>query len=86
MSLDIRAQTLLRALIRHHIEDGHPVASKSLTSSSGLDLSSATIRSIMKDLEEEGFIISPHTSSGRIPTQKGYRFFVDSLLTVQSPN
>ncbi len=86
MSIDNRAQTLLRALIRHHIQDGHPVGSASLATSSGLDLSSATIRSIMKDLEEEGFIASPHTSAGRIPTQKGYRFFVDSLLTVHSPN
>jgi len=86
MSLDIRAQTLLRALIKQHIKDGHPVASKSLTSSSGLDLSSASIRGVMKDLEDAGFILSPHTSSGRIPTQMGYRFFVDSLLTMETPN
>ena len=86
MSLDIRAQTLLRALIKQHIKDGHPVASKSLTSSSGLDLSSASIRGVMKDLEDAGFILSPHRSSGRIPTQMGYRFFVDSLLTMESPN
>jgi len=86
MSLDIRAQTLLRALIKQHIKDGYPVASKSLTSSSGLDLSSASIRGIMKDLEDAGFILSPHRSSGRIPTQMGYRFFVDSLLTMETPN
>ena len=86
MSLDIRAQTLLRALIKQHIKDGHPVASKSLASSSGLDLSSASIRGVMKDLEDAGFILSPHTSSGRVPTQMGYRFFVDSLLTMESPN
>ena len=86
MSLDIRAQTLLRALIKQHIKDGQPVASKSLASSSGLALSSASIRGVMKDLEDAGFILSPHTSSGRVPTQMGYRFFVDSLLTMQSPN
>ncbi len=86
MSLDIRAQTLLRVLIKQHIKDGHPVASKSLTSSSGLDLSSASIRGVMKDLEDAGFILSPHRSSGRIPTQMGYRFFVDSLLTMETPN
>ena len=71
MSLDIRAQTLLRALIKQHIKDGQPVASKSLASSSGLDLSSASISGVMKDLEEAGFILSPHTSSGRVPTQMG---------------
>ena len=86
MSLDIRAQTLLRALIKQHIKDGHPVASKSLASSSGLDLSPASIRGVMKDLEDSGFILSPHRSSGRVPTQMGYRFFVDSLITMESPN
>jgi|TARA_B110000971_G_scaffold22968_1_gene20768 heat-inducible transcriptional repressor len=86
MNLDIRAQTLLRALIKQHIKDGHPVASKSLACSSGLDLSSASIRGVMKDLEDAGFILSPHRSSGRVPTQMGYRFFVDSLLTMESPN
>ena len=86
MSLDIRAQTLLRALIKQHIKDGHPVASKSLVSSSGLDLSPASIRGVMKDLEDSGFILSPHRSSGRVPTQMGYRFFVDSLITMESPN
>lgn len=83
MELDKRAQILLKALISHHIDDGNPVGSKTLCSTSGLDLSSASIRNIMKDLEMAGFIASPHTSAGRIPTQKGYRVFVDSLVTVQ---
>lgn len=86
MEIDTRTQHLLKALINHHIADGHPVGSKTLTTSSGLDLSSASIRNIMKDLEDAGFISSPHTSAGRIPTHKGYRFFVDSLVTMKSPN
>ena len=86
MDLDNRAQTLLKTLITHHINDGNPVGSKTLSSSSNLDLSPATIRNIMKDLEDAGFVSSPHTSAGRIPTNKGYRLFVDSLVTVQSLN
>ena len=86
MDLDKRAQTLLKALISHHIGDGQPVGSKTLATTSSLDLSPASIRNIMKDLEDAGFIISPHTSSGRVPTQKGYRFFVDSLVTMKSLN
>lgn len=86
MDLDTRAQTLLKTLITHHISDGNPVGSKTLSSSSNLDLSPATIRNIMKDLEDAGFVSSPHTSAGRIPTNKGYRLFVDSLVTVQSLN
>jgi len=84
MDLDKRAQTLLKTLISHHIGDGHPVGSKTLANASSLDLSPASIRNIMKDLEAAGFITSPHTSAGRIPTQKGYRFFVDSLVTIKS--
>ena len=86
MEIDTRTQHLLKTLINHHIADGQPVGSKTLTASSGLDLSSASIRNIMKDLEDAGFISSPHTSAGRIPTHKGYRFFVDSLVTMKSPN
>ena len=86
MEIDTRTQHLLKTLINHHIADGQPVGSKTLTDSSGLDLSSASIRNIMKDLEDAGFISSPHTSAGRIPTHKGYRFFVDSLVTMKSPN
>jgi len=84
MDLDKRAQTLLKTLISHHIGDGQPVGSKTLANASSLDLSPASIRNIMKDLEDGGFITSPHTSAGRIPTQKGYRFFVDSLVTIKS--
>ena len=86
MEIDTRTQHLLKTLINHHIADCQPVGSKTLTASSGLDLSSASIRNIMKDLEDAGFISSPHTSAGRIPTHKGYRFFVDSLVTMKSPN
>ena len=78
-----RAQHLLRALIESYIRDGQPVGSRSLSRESGLQLSSATIRNVMADLEELGFVASPHTSAGRIPTDKGYRFFVDTLLHVQ---
>ena len=81
--LDKRAQILLKTLIEHYISDGQPVGSRTLSKCSGLDLSPATIRNVMSDLEEFGFIASPHTSAGRIPTQRGYRFFVDTLLTVQ---
>jgi heat-inducible transcriptional repressor len=78
-----RAQQLLRALVESYIRDGQPVGSRSLSRDSGLNLSSATVRNVMADLEEAGFVTSPHTSAGRIPTPKGYRFFVDTLLRVQ---
>lgn len=81
--IDKRAQTLLKTLVEHYISDGQPIGSRTLLQHSGLDVSSATIRNVMSDLEQMGFITSPHTSAGRIPTQKGYRLFVDSLLTVQ---
>lgn len=84
--LNERAQLLLKTLIERYIAEGQPVGSRTLSKYSGLDLSAATIRNAMADLEEMGFIISPHTSSGRIPTQRGYRFFVDTLLTVQPLN
>lgn len=84
MQLDNRAQTLLKALIERYIADGQPVGSRALSKISGLDLSPATIRNIMADLEEMGFVASPHTSAGRVPTPRGYRLFVDSLLTVQN--
>lgn len=84
MQLDIRAQTLLKALVERYIADGQPVGSRALARISGLDLSPATIRNIMSDLEELGLVASPHTSAGRIPTPRGYRLFVDSLLTVQT--
>src|SRR3569833_2658947 len=81
--LSERAQHLLRILIESYIRDGQPVGSRVLSRESGLQLSSATIRNVMADLEELGFVSSPHTSAGRIPTDKGYRFFVDTLLLVQ---
>ena len=84
MQLDNRAQTLLKALIERYIADGQPVGSRALSKISGLELSPATIRNIMADLEEMGFVVSPHTSAGRIPTPRGYRMFVDTLLTVES--
>src|SRR5246500_4159197 len=82
-ALGERAQHLLRILIESYIRDGQPVGSRVLSRDSGLELSSATIRNVMADLEEFGFVSSPHTSAGRIPTDKGYRFFVNTLLRVQ---
>ena len=81
MVMDDRARTLLKALIERYITDGQPVGSRTL--SKVFDLSPATIRNVMADLEEHGLIHSPHTSAGRVPTPRGYRMFVDSLLTVQ---
>src|SRR3979411_556633 len=81
--LNERAQLLLKALIENYIRDGQPVGSRTLSRDSGLSLSSATIRNVMADLEDLGFVSSPHTSAGRIPTDKGYRFFVDTLLKLK---
>ena len=81
--LDKRAQALLKTLIERYIAEGQPVGSRTLSKYSGLELSPATIRNVMSDLEEMGFIASPHTSAGRVPTPLGYRLFVDTLLTVK---
>jgi heat-inducible transcriptional repressor len=81
--LDDRARTLLKALVERYIADGQPVGSRTLSKASGLDLSPATIRNVMADLEELGLIASPHTSAGRVPTARGYRLFVDTMLTVR---
>ncbi len=81
--LNDRARALLKALVERYIEDGQPIGSRALSKLSGLELSAATIRNVMADLEDLGFIASPHTSAGRIPTPRGYRFFVDSLLTIK---
>jgi heat-inducible transcriptional repressor len=81
--LDDRSQLLLKALVERYIADGQPVGSRTLAKATGLDLSPATIRNVMSDLEELGLIVSPHTSAGRIPTAKGYRLFVDTMLTVR---
>jgi len=83
LMFDQRAQILLKTLIERYIAEGQPVGSRALSRYSGLELSPATIRNVMADLEEMGFISSPHTSAGRVPTPRGYRFFVDGLLTVQ---
>jgi len=81
--LDKRAQVLLKTLIERYIAEGQPVGSRTLSRHSGLDLSPATIRNVMSDLEELGFISSPHTSAGRVPTPAGYRFFINTLLVVR---
>ena len=81
--LDDRARLLLKTLIERYIADGQPVGSRTLSRASGLDLSPATIRNVMSDLEEIGLIASPHTSAGRVPTARGYRLFVDTMLTAQ---
>lgn len=81
--LDDRAKLLLKTLVERYIADGQPVGSRTLSRSSGLDLSPATIRNVMSDLEALGLIASPHTSAGRIPTHRGYRLFVDTMLTAQ---
>ena len=81
--LDARAQHLLKTLVERYITEGQPVGSRALSRHSGLDLSPATIRNEMADLEEMGLITSPHTSAGRVPTPRGYRFFVDTLMVVK---
>jgi heat-inducible transcriptional repressor len=81
--LDDRAKHLLKALVERYIADGQPVGSRTLAKAAGMELSPATIRNVMSDLEELGLIASPHTSAGRIPTARGYRLFVDTMLTVR---
>ena len=80
-----RAQFLLKALIQRFIRDGQPVGSRTLSRDSGLELSPATIRNVMSDLEELGLVSAPHTSAGRIPTPRGYRLFVDTLVRYKQP-
>lgn len=86
MSLDARAEILLKTLIERYIAEGQPVGSRTLARQAGLDLSSATVRNVMADLEELGLLRSPHTSAGRIPTERGYRVFVDTLMRVKPLN
>lgn len=81
-----RAQHFLKALVERYIREGQPVGSRTLAKDTGLDLSPATVRNVMADLEDLGLVASPHTSSGRVPTVAGYRLFVDSLLTVRPPS
>ena len=80
-----RASILLKTLVEHHIQDGQPVGSSTLLKVAGLPVSAATIRNVMSDLEERGYLHSPHTSAGRVPTALGYRLFVDTLLQIQAP-
>jgi heat-inducible transcriptional repressor len=81
--MDDRSRALLKTLIERYIEEGQPIGSRTLSRFSGLDLSAATIRNVMADLEDMGFVTSPHTSAGRVPTPRGYRLFVDTMLTMQ---
>jgi len=85
-ALTNRAELLLKTLVESYIEEGKPMGSRTLARRAGLDLSPATIRSVMADLEDMGLVISPHTSAGRVPTQAGYRVFVDSLLKISPLN
>ena len=80
MDLDGRKVTILKAIIKTYLETGEPVGSRTISKYSDLKLSSATIRNEMSDLEEMGYILQPHTSAGRIPSDKGYRFYVDQLM------
>lgn len=81
-----RALHFLKALVERYIKDGQPVGSRTLAKDTGLELSPATIRNVMADLEDLGLVVSPHTSAGRVPTVAGYRLFVDSLLTIRPPS
>jgi heat-inducible transcriptional repressor len=83
--LDERARHLLKVLVECHIREGAPIGSRALASASGLDISSTTVRAVMAELEERGLVASPHTSAGRVPTARGYRLFIDSLLTCDPP-
>ncbi len=80
MELDDRKVTILKAIIKTYLETGEPVGSRTISKYTDLQLSSATIRNEMSDLEEMGYIIQPHTSAGRIPSDKGYRFYVDQIM------
>ncbi len=86
MSLDARAEILLKTLIERYIAEGQPVGSRTLARQAGLELSPATVRNVMADLEDMGLVRSPHTSAGRIPTERGYRVFVDTLLKIKPMN
>lgn len=83
LSVNNRARAILKSIVREYIRGGEPVGSRTVSRIAGMNLSPATMRNIMADLEEMGFLISPHTSAGRVPSAKGFRFFVDNLLTVR---
>src|SRR6202166_1971895 len=80
-----RSKRVLAALVRQYISSGEPIASSLLVSAAGLGVSSATVRNILARLEDEGYLQQPHTSAGRIPTDRGYRFYVDQLLEIPRP-
>ncbi|MBO4780883.1 MAG: HTH domain-containing protein, partial [Lachnospiraceae bacterium] len=80
MDLDDRKLKILQAIIKNYLETGEPVGSRTISKYTDLNLSSATIRNEMADLEELGYIVQPHTSAGRIPTDKGYRLYVDTMM------
>ena len=84
LSLTEREQHLLRTLVRMYIREGQPVGSRTLLHESGVPVSPATVRSVMAELESRGFVQTPHTSAGRVPTARAYRFFIDTLVTMQS--
>src|SRR6201994_375518 len=84
-SLDERARRVLSAIVRDYIQGGEPVGSHAIARRSDVDVSSATVRAVMADLEELGFLEKPHTSAGRIPTAAGYRYYVDALLRLKQP-
>lgn len=84
MELDDRKLKILKAVIQNYLETGEPVGSRTISKYTDLKLSSATIRNEMADLEELGYIVQPHTSAGRIPTDKGYRLYVDDLMAQKS--
>ena len=83
MEMDERKIKILKAVIRNYLETGEPVGSRTISKYTDLNLSSATIRNEMADLEEMGYIIQPHTSAGRIPSDAGYRFYVDNMMQEQ---
>jgi heat-inducible transcriptional repressor len=83
-TMDERALSLLKTLVERYVAEGQPLGSRALSRHSGLDLSPATIRNVMADLEELGLIASPHTSAGRVPTPRGYRLFVDMMMTTRA--
>lgn len=84
VDLNLRARRILQAVVSEYIATGEAVGSRTVTKRHGIDLSAATVRNVMSDLEEAGLLLQPHTSAGRVPTQQGLRYFVDSLLKVRS--
>ena len=80
MELDERKMKILQAVVKNYLETGEPVGSRTISKYTDLNLSSATIRNEMADLEEQGYRLQPHTSAGRIPSDKGYRVYVDEMM------